>query len=400
MIRKKTLSLSSGIPGIAILTLAMLLATSAYAQESPSAPTATSESNSTDSKSTGEKTFGGYGAAELGEATFQIDPATRSLIVITDDATNEAIGEVIRKLDQPAQQVLIKVLFLEVTHSDETDIGLEAKMTDTDADMEQTLQSIFGLSSETEGAFYTIARDKFDMTVRALESVGKLEVLSRPSILTRNNETATITLGEEVPLITSSRIDDNNNTINTVEYQDVGIILEVTPSITGDGLVHMKVAPEISSLSGDTVAISNTVDIPVIAKRAAETNVIVPSGMTVVIGGMMEDSNTETIKKIPVLGDIPWIGGVFRRTDKTKSKTELLIFLTPQVVNNTGNLKEMATRESHNTQIASNAFSKQQLDQHLDGDESLIEAVKKPDEQPNVFMRFFRWFGKSAMRFE
>jgi hypothetical protein len=111
--------------------------------------------------------------------------------------------------------------------------------------------------------------------LHALGSITKTEILSRPSILTRNNQQATIMVGQSVPLITNSRVSEiSNSTLNTVQYQDVGIILRVTPFITAEGLVEMIVTPEISSLSATTVPISSTVNSPVIDKRSADTVVV------------------------------------------------------------------------------------------------------------------------------
>ena len=146
-------------------------------------------------------------------------------------------------------------------------------------------------------------------------------MLSRPSIMARNNQEAVIVVGSEVPFITNSRITDDGQTINTIQYDNVGIILRVTPFITSDGTVEMIVAPEISTLTDQTVPISNNASAPVIAKRSAETVVVTPHGQTVVIGGLMETQRTETVQKIPILGDIPFLGIPFRRTIKARSKT-------------------------------------------------------------------------------
>ena len=129
--------------------------------------------------------------------------------------------------------------------------------------------------------------------------------------------------------MTSSRVLDDGNTLNTVQYSDVGIILRVTPFITSNDSVEMIVAPEISTLTERGVPISDTATSPVIAKRSAETVVVTPNGETVVIGGLMESQQTENVRKIPILGDIPLLGLAFKRTVKEEIKKELLIFLTP-----------------------------------------------------------------------
>ena len=372
----------------------------------------------------------GWSADKVGEATFQYDPETGSIIVIADEETNLHIEEVIKQLDKPVPQVLIKVLFLEVTHGNALDLGVEARfqhgqrtvatdaetaitdsetVTDGVVSTEHTestqytetqvfkdaLESIFGLGAlyagGVDGGYYRIIREDLDATIRALAQVGKLEVLSRPSILARNNQPAIITLGKEVPFITNTRYTDAGNQINTIEYEDVGIILEVTPHITPDGLVEMTVAPEISTLTGETVRISDTAYAPVIAKRAAETTVVVPDGMTVVIGGLMEDSETEDVRKLPILGDIPWLGTFFRRTVKSKTKTELIIFLTPHVVMRTRNLETMSIAEAGKAQLVPKAFTRSELQQHLDAYEKLVPPPPPPGPKPGVLKRTGNW---------
>nr|HQH12308.1 hypothetical protein [Candidatus Sumerlaeota bacterium] len=216
------------------------------------------------------------------------------------------------------------------------------------------------------GGFWKILDEDLEVVIRAMADTSKLEVLSRPSVLTRNNQQATITVGQEVPFIRNSRITDGGDIINTIEYEDIGIILNVTPRITENRLVEMSVSPEISTLSGETVPISNTVNARVIAKRAASTNVVVDDGRTVVIGGLMEDNATETVKKIPILGDIPYLGSAFKRTIKEKSKTELLIFLTPHVVENSEELRDISLAERDKTEISPKVFTKKQFDRYID----------------------------------
>ena len=164
-------------------------------------------------------------------------------------------------------------------------------------------------------------------------------MLSRPSILARNNQPATITVGQEVPLITGVTYDSLGNSHNAISYTSVGVILKVTPFITEDGLVEMMVSPQISEID-PTLSIpisanangTGTINAPVIDIRSADTVAVTPDGLTVVIGGLMQTTKTETDTKIPLLGDIPLLGNLFKRTQKSDAKTELIIFLTPHIV--------------------------------------------------------------------
>jgi general secretion pathway protein D len=346
---------------------------------------------------------------ELGDAVIQIDPETRSLVIVTDENTHRELAKVIANLDKPKPQVLIKVVFLEITYNKGLDVGLEgtytanmrnpvaastgsqvtttneSRTTDTGgtrttattltvprgdaATLGETamIQSLYGLANLTTGNFVRLASDDWSATLRLLATRGKLEVLSRPSIMARNNQEAVIVVGSEVPFITNSRITDNGQTINTIQYDNVGIILRVTPFITSEGTVEMIVAPEISTLTDQTVPISDTVSAPVIAKRSAETVVVTPHGQTIVIGGLMETQKTESVQKIPILGDIPFFGIPFRRTIKADQKRELLIFLTPFIVNDTPGIARETSAELSNAQLVDRAFSKNELSRYLDG---------------------------------
>jgi general secretion pathway protein D len=324
------------------------------------------ESGTETSAASTEASANSYGPGIGGDVVVQIDPETGSLIVIADEETNEQVRKVVENLDRPVPQVLIKVVFLEVTHTKDLDLGVEASFNYKGGDHEDMIQTIFGLSAITRGAFATVIEEDFSATLRALSGVAKLEVLSKPSVLTRNNQAATITVGEEVPFVRNTRVTSDGQTINTVEYEDIGIILTVTPFINPDGLVEMDLYTEISTITGDTVPISDTVDAAVFAKRSAETMVVAPDGKTVVIGGLMEDNLTEATSKVPILGDIPILGFPFRRVTKTKAKTELLIFLTPYVVRTESELREMSLSEKNRTELVPEVFSDEKMDKYID----------------------------------
>ena len=344
----------------------------------------------------GQRNFGGGGGTSLGgagsrsytpngtvgEAMISADPETRRLIVITDEDTSQFISQVITNLDRPKPQVLIKVVFLEVTHRKGLDVGIEgARSKAIGNNSTGVVNQIFGLSQQgaspstptitRPGAgIYQVLGTDFQATLRAIAEAGKTEVLSRPSILARNNQQAVITVGKEVPFITDTRFDQNNNQINTISYRDVGIILRVTPFISTDGMVEMIVSPEISDLTEQTVPISggsNPVGAPVISKRSADTVVVTPDGQTVIIGGLMSNSKSSVDSKIPILGDIPLLGNLFKRKLRAEEKTELMIFLTPHVVNQPTQLAKMTKDEKAQVELAPNAFTEEELEKFIGG---------------------------------
>ena len=352
-------------------------------------------------------------AGNVGNAQVMVDQDTHNLIITADDATTKAMMEVIKSLDHPQPQVLIKVVFLEVIHNNSLDIGIEGQyngqssafgriasyLTNYNVFTNTTITSTggstttsqstsilpsqvipqnnsyiinngFGLAAQganPNGAGqYSILGADFTATLRAIAQAGKAQLLSRPSILARNNQPATIQIGQNVPLITNVRYDSFGNAINSVSYQAVGIILKVTPFITSDGLVQMIVQPSTSAIDPSTsIPISAGVSAPVIDVRSADTVVITPDGQTVVIGGLMRNDSGEVITKIPILGDIPLLGALFKHKVTNDTKTELLIFLTPHVISAPSQLAMMSATEQ-NHMLIPKSYSEEQLDRFLD----------------------------------
>jgi len=342
----------------------------------------------------------------VGDAVISVDPETRSLIVIADDETSSYISQVVSNLDRPKPQVLIKVVFLEVQHNDSSDIGIEggwaknfgnsstgavanafglssiasAASTNTSLNAFGQPTSAFGTTPPGAGLYQIFAQD-YQVTLRAIATAGKAKVLSRPSIIARNSQPATITVGQSVPLITNVRFDTFGNAINSVSYTSVGIILRVTPFITSEGMVEMIVAPETSELVADrsqwvplSSGSSGTVSAPLINSRSADTVVVTPDGQTVIIGGLMQDSKAESSSKIPFLGDIPLLGNLFKRQIKNGAKTELLIFLTPHIIYSPTEVAALAQNEQQKSQ-ATKEFSEKELNRYLDE-----IPVKQPEE--------------------
>lgn len=319
-----------------------------------------------------------YPPGDVGEAMITADPETRRLIVITDDETSQYVGQVITNLDRPKPQVLIKVVFLEVTYRNSSDIGIEgAYRRNINGATVGAVSNLFGLTPGLPGGqgaspippgagLYQLISSDYQVTLRAIAEAGKVEVLSRPSILARNNQQAMITVGQSVPLITDVRFDTFGNAINSIAYQSVGIILRVTPFITSDNMVEMIVAPEISSLSEQSIPISTGASAPVIDLRSADTVVVTPDGQPVIIGGLMQNNKTSTDSKIPILGDIPLLGNLFKRKVKNQVKTELMIFLTPHIVMNPTELAGIFTAEKARSELAPKAFTEKELNQFLD----------------------------------
>lgn len=321
-------------------------------------------------------------STDIGQARITYDPETRSVIIVSDDDTAAHIQEVVRELDRPAPQVLIKCVFMEATYSKGSDIGVDgayqhrisgSKINEfnTPAGLNNTASTAFDLA--TSGGMYTLLGQDLNVTVAALAKAGKTEILSRPSILARNNQQATITIGQQVPLISGVTFDNFGNQRNAITYQSVGIILQVTPFITSEGMVEMIVAPQISSVSDSTVSFAtggtNTVgspSAPIINIRSADTVVVVPDGQTVVIGGLMQNQKAKSEKKVPILGDIPLLGLLFKHKTTEDEKKELLIFMTPHIINRPVELSAHTESERDKAVLSRKAFSEDDLNRFLD----------------------------------
>ncbi|HVX83358.1 MAG TPA: type II secretion system secretin GspD [Phycisphaerae bacterium] len=308
----------------------------------------------------------------IGQAFVVADPDTNSLIVTTAAALADEVRKIIADLDRPVPQVMIKVLVAEVTHDNSDDIGVEysainTRLTAGSLTLGTTVGQNFGVANQTGGLVVGVVENNVNATLRALATAGKLDVLSRPYILASDNQLASMIVGQEVPIVTSTRFDQNNNPINTIQYQNLGIILTVTPHINPEGLVIMDVSPEISQISDQQIPISSQTFAPVFNIRAAQTRVAIPNGKTIVIGGLMQDQKTQTVDKIPILGDIPYIGMAFKRTQNNKQKTELLIFLTPHVAADPDYLQSMSDDERRGMQIVPNAVSPGSWDEQYRG---------------------------------
>lgn len=354
--------------------------------------------------------FGGFNAANrggasstapynnngaVGSAVISVDPQTHNIIVIADEETSQQISNVIASMDTPMPQVLIKVVFIEVQRNNATEIGVEGGYVVNNNGVTRSLYNVYGLSglqslvtnynalgqpmgppslSPTTkpaglGTFYQIVGGDFQATLRALAQSGKAQILSRPSVLARDGQLARIVVGQKVPLPTSVSYlnGDSTTPIVNVTYTDVGIILNVTPFIGANGLVQMIIQPQISVVNPTkSQTIATGVDAPYLDIRSADTVVVTPDAQTVVIGGLISNTKSSNASKVPFLGDLPLLGSLFRSSEKTDDKTELLIFLTPHIVQSPTLLAALAVKETQNAQVLTNTITEGELDRFLE----------------------------------
>ncbi len=268
------------------------------------------------------------------EVAIVAEPNSNTLLLSASPRYFETIEAMIHEMDMAPPQVLIQVLLAEVTLDDKTELGVDWNLVHKWDSGKKSVGygTNFGVSAQTAGFSLAVTAGDLEMFMRALQSQGKLEILSRPQILAADNQRANINVGQRVPFVTNTTVNPQGGIFNTVQYQDVGILLTVTPRINPDGFVRIQVNPEISSLSTSTVDIGQGVKGVVINKRSAVTTVTVQDGHTIVIGGLITTKDEHREDKIPVLGDWPLIGPLFKTTTKTKERSELLIILTPHVL--------------------------------------------------------------------
>jgi len=211
--------------------------------------------------------------------------------------------------------------------------------------------------SGVQGLAVGVANKGMDwaMFIRALGSDTDSNILSTPSIMALDNQQASIHVGQEVPIITGATTGSNNaNPFQTVNRQEVGVKLEITPQINEGDAVILELSQEVSSVAGAT-----TTDI-VINKRTINTSVLVESGNTIVIGGLIDDDIQESTQKVPLLGDMPLIGNLFRSRATTKSKRNLMVFIRPTIVRDEESIASLTSRKY-------NFMRARQLDRKADG---------------------------------
>ncbi len=255
-------------------------------------------------------------------------------LVVTDVASNiRRLISVLDRLDVRTPQVLIDALIAEVTLSDDLKLGLEwshVANIGTGKDLTEAVQQTFGLD-KTIGAglkYSVVSGDRaISATLQALEESRAVNILATPSIMAANNKEALIRVGEEVPFLKDFRA-FQGETIQSYDYRNVAIELIVTPRVTADREVALAAHLIIKKIVG----IDAKLQVPILGTREAKTHAVVKDGQTMVIGGLMKDDVTTVKTGIPILKDIPLLGYLFRRTEKRRDKSELLVFLTPRVI--------------------------------------------------------------------
>jgi len=300
----------------------------------------------------------------------QADPATNSIIINAPDAIYNNLRAVLDKLDVRRQQVYVEAMIAEITSDKAAEFGIQwqnlsaAGATDATArgfggtNFGGSGQNILGISQNPalagQGLNVGVIRGhvtipgvgevlNLGMLVRALESDNNVNILSTPTLLTLDNQEAKIVIGQNVPFITGQYALSGSATtptpFQTIERHDVGLTLKIKPQISQGGTVRLQIQEEVSSI--DPSSINNPAGL-ITKKRSLESTVLVNDGQIVVIGGLLQDSVTDGEQKVPLLGDVPLLGSLFRYNTREHAKTNLMLFLRPVVLSNARSADDIA----------------------------------------------------------
>lgn len=262
------------------------------------------------------------------------DDTRNAIIVWGNDTEQESFARLIQELDTTPVQVLLEATIAEVSLNDELNFGLrwffengDFQGTFSDASNGAVASNFPGLSFLFQGSSAAVA-------LNALSSVTDVNVVSSPSLMVLDNQEAHLQIGDEVPIATQQVRDTSDPDapiVNTISFRDTGIILSVKPRVSTSGQVILDIEQEVSSVSTTT---TSGIDSPTISQRRIETSVVVSNGQTIALGGLIEESKNRTNSKVPGAGDVPLLGALFRNRSDTVGKTELLVLITPQVIRN------------------------------------------------------------------
>ena len=263
-----------------------------------------------------------------------IDNRLNSIVVMDTTGSLEQIRQAISKLDVKAPQVMIEVLIVNVKLTDELKMGVDWTAlgktgTIANTSFTQDLSATTGTNPFGQLSFSKVTGDwTFTGLIDFVETNKDVRILANPKVLVLNNHTATIDSVEEIPYQELTET-SAGGAIGTVSFKEAGIKLEVTPQITDDGYIIMHVKPEQSAQTG-TFTIENS-ETPIIETRRTETTLRVKDGQTIIISGLRKSEPSVVESKIPILGDIPLIGVLFRKVDTDIIESELGVFITPHI---------------------------------------------------------------------
>jgi general secretion pathway protein D len=262
------------------------------------------------------------------------DAAKNAILVEATPADYQRVLRVLETLDVMPNQVLIEATIVEVGLTDDLKFGLRWHMKDKASNFTFSDAANGAVSSVFPGFSYALKTANVMATLNALSEVTDVNVISSPSLTVMDNKTATLQIGDQVPIATQSAvsvIDPEAPIVNSVSYKDPGVILSWTPGIIESGRVLIDIEQEVSSVVNTS---TSGIDSPTIRQRRVKTTVMVNDGEAIALGGLIQTNKTKARTQIPIVGDIPILGNAFKQKDDKNTKTELIILITPRVMRN------------------------------------------------------------------
>lgn len=273
-----------------------------------------------------------------GEVRIVADEVKNAVVIYAKPRAYRLIEQALRKLDVVPMQVLIEATILEVVLTDELKYGVEWFFHSGDVSVSSISGGNLGIGggvpSPLSGFTFLFNSSNVKVLINALDKITDVNVVSSPQVFVLDNQTASIQVGDQVPTVTQqqqSTISVDNPIVNSVQYVDTGVILNVTPRVNRGGLVNMDIVQEVSDAVPTT---TSTLDTPTIQQRRIESSVAIQSGETVTLGGLIRDRRSSGSTGIPYLSRIPVIGWLFGTKSDEARRTELLVLITPRVVPN------------------------------------------------------------------
>lgn len=271
--------------------------------------------------------------------------ANNSLLIRATPADYERVEATLARLDTAPWQVLIEATIAEVTLTDQLRYGVQyfLQQGSVTAGFASALQTALLPNPITPGFNFLFTPGSSNITIDALSQLTDVKVLSSPSVVVQDNSEAVLTVGQEVPIQTQQQQSTlaQSNILQSIEYRDTGVILQVRPRINSNQAVSLEIAQEVSRVDNPGTATSPNLS-PTFTQRKITSRVNVQSGQTVVLGGLIQDTESRGSNRIPVLGDIPVLGALFGSTTNATTRTELIVFLTPRVIRNPDDARDVS----------------------------------------------------------